>query len=381
MRQGLVVTALAAVLVACAAPRPGAAQASQLPGRGPVDAKIVIMVFADLSSTETAKAEPALTKVLRDFPKDVQILFKHNPAAASAGSELAHEALVEAARQGKFWEMYDRLIAHPGELKAADLQAHAKAIGLDAAAFGTALDAHTHQAAVARDVAEARALGIEGPFALYINGRRGAGAPPAGALDALIKNMLAGGDGSGPVKATPTSLDLRGAPARGAATAPVTIVEFSDFQCGFCQRATSTVSEILNRYDGKVRLVFKHFPIEGHNDAPLAHRAAMAANQQGKFWEMHDRIFANQRAMKRDDLLAHAKALGLDVAKFTADMDSPAFEQVFARDHQEGEALGVDGTPTFYVNGTPVVGAVPLATFSAAIDAALAAAPAAPAPR
>jgi protein-disulfide isomerase len=379
MRRGLIAAVLTAALVACAAPRPGA-QASQLPARGAADAKVVIMVFADLSSPENAKAEPALTKVLRDFPKDVQILFKHNPAAAAA--ELAHEALEEASRQGKFWELYDRLIAHPTELKAADLQAHAAAVGLDAAALGQALGAHTHQAAVARDVAEARALGVDGPFALYINGRRGAGAPPAGALDALIKNMLAGGNGDGPVKAAPTSLDLTGAPARGSATAPVTIVEFSDFQCGFCQRATGTVAEILKRYDGKVRLVFKHFPIEGHNDAPLAHRAAMAANQQGKFWEMHDRIFANQRAMKRDDLLAHARALGLDMGKFTADMDGSAFEPVMQRDRSEGEALGVDGTPTFYVNGTPFVGAVPLATFSAAIDAALAAAPApAAAPR
>jgi len=375
MRQGLIAAALAAVLVACAAPRPGAAQASQLPGRGPADAKIVIMVFADLSSPETAKADSALTMLLRDFPKDVQILFKHNPAAGNAGAELAHEASVEAARQGKFWEMHDRLLAHQGELTAADLVGHAKAIGLDATAFGAALDVHAHRTAVARDISEARALGIDGPFALYINGRRGAGAPPAGALASLVKNLLAGGDGSGPAPVTASTFDLTGAPIRGAADAPVTLVMFSDFQCGFCYRVNPTVTQLLDKYPGKIRVAFKHFPIEGHNAAPLAHRASMAAQEQGKFWEMHDRIFANQRAMTRDDLIAHAKALGLDIPRFTAALDAPAATALLDRNRAEGEALGVDGTPTFFVNGTPVVGAQPLEAFSAAIDKALAAAP------
>src|SRR5690349_16500809 len=141
MRKGLLAAALAVLLVACAGPRPGAAQASQLPSRGGADAKIVIMVFADLTSPETAKAEASLATVLRDFPKDVQVLFKHNPAAGNAGAELAHEAVAEAARQGKFWELHDRLLAHQGELKAADFAAHAKAIGLDATALSAALDA------------------------------------------------------------------------------------------------------------------------------------------------------------------------------------------------------------------------------------------------
>jgi protein-disulfide isomerase len=372
MRRGLLASALAVVLIACAAPRPGAAQASQLPARGGADAKVVIMVFADLSSPETAKATGALTTVLRDFPKDVQVLFKHNPAADSAAAELAHEAVVEAARQGKFWEMHDRLLAHQGELKPADLAAHAKALGLDATAFEAALQAHTHRAAVGRDVAEARALGIEGPFVLYINGRRGAGAPPAGALGSLVKNLLAGGDGSGPPPVPANTFDLTGAPIRGAADAPVTLVMFSDFQCGFCLRVNPTVTQLLQRYPGKVRVAFKHFPIEGHDAAPLAHRAAMAAQAQGKFWEMHDRIFANQRAMSRDDLIAHATALGLDVPRFTAALDAPAATALLERNHAEGEALGVDGTPTFFVNGTPLVGAQPLEAFAAAVDKALA---------
>jgi protein-disulfide isomerase len=152
----------------------------------------------------------------------------------------------------------------------------------------------------------------------------------------------------------------------------VTLVMFSDFQCGFCYRVNPTVTQLLEKYPGKVRVAFKHFPIEGHDAAPLAHKAAMAAQEQGKFWEMHDRIFANQRAMTRDDLIGHAKALGLDVPRFTAALDAPAAAALLERNKREGEALGVDGTPTFFVNGTPVVGAQPLQAFSAAVDKALA---------
>ena len=150
---------------------------------------------------------------------------------------------------------------------------------------------------VERDVLEAKALGATGTLTLFINGRRGNGVPPGPVITNLIKNLLAGGDGSGPAPVTAGTLDLSGAPIRGAADAPVTIVEFSDFQCGFCFRVNPTLAQLLDRYQGKVRVVFKHSPIEGHTAAPLAHRAAFAAQQQGKFWEMHDRIFANQRAM------------------------------------------------------------------------------------
>jgi protein-disulfide isomerase len=155
----------------------------------------------------------------------------------------------------------------------------------------------------------------------------------------------------------------------------VSLVLFSDFQCGFCQRVNPTLAQLLERYPGKVRIVFKHFPIEGHDAAPLAHRASMAAHEQGKFWEMHDRIFANQRAMTRADLMAHAQALGLDMAKFTAAIDAERSTATLERDKKEGEALGIDGTPTFFVNGTPLVGAQPLQAFAAAVDKALAAAP------
>jgi protein-disulfide isomerase len=378
-RRILIVSALAALLagpVACQAAQPkSAAQttAGMAPVRGPATASVVLLVFSDLSCTTCDGLEPALKAIRDQFPQDVQIILKHNPDPADQRARLAHEATVEAGRQGKFWEMYDLIAANPTRLDAKDLTGYAKTLGLDAGAFADALRAHTHRAVIERDILEAKAVGASGTLTLFINGRRGNGVPPVAALSNLIKNLVAGGDGSGPPPVTAGTLDLSGAPIRGAVDAPVTIVEFSDFQCGFCFRVNPTLLQLLDRYQGKVRVVFKHSPIEGHTAAPLAHRAAFAAQQQGKFWEMHDRIFANQRAMERESLIAHASALGLDLAKFTADLDSPRAQAVLDRDQAEAEKVGVDGTPTFFVNGTPLVGAQPIETFAAAIDKALAA--------
>jgi protein-disulfide isomerase len=373
MRHRLPASILATVLLATACS--AAAQTPLLPIRGAVDGKVVLMVFADFASPDGAKAEPVLAAIREQFPKDVQIVFKHNPSPARPEAQLAHEAAVEAARQNKFWEMHDRLWANQSGQQRDQLVAHATALGLDVSAFTKALDGRTHKAMVDRDMAEARALGVDGAYALFINGRRGAGAPPLNALSGLIKNLLAGGDGSGPAPVSPTTFDLTNAPVRGKPDAPVSLVLFSDFQCGFCQRVNPTLTKLLEQYPGKVRLVFKHFPIEGHDAAPLAHRAAMAAHEQGKFWEMHDRIFAHQRTMTRADLVAHAQALGLDMAKFNAAIDAERFTAVLERDKKEGEGAGIDGTPTFFVNGTPLVGALPLPAFTAAVDKALAAAP------
>ena len=378
-RRFLISSALASLLlgpVACQASQsPSAAQtpAGMAPVRGSASARVVLLVFSDLSCTTCAGLEPALKAIRDEFPNDVQIVFKHNPSPDHPKARIAHEATVEAGRQGKFWEMHDLIAANPGKLEPGDLTGYAKTLGLDRAAFAEALRARTHRGVVERDVVEAKALGATGTLTLFINGRRGNGVPPAPVLNNLIKNLLAGGDGSGPAPVATGSLDLSDAPIRGAATAPVTIVEFSDFQCGFCFRVNPTLAQLLERYQGKVRILFKHSPIEGHDAAPLAHRAAFAAQQQGKFWEMHDRIFANQRAMDREALLAHATALGLDLARFTADLDSPRAQAVLDRDQAEAAKVGVDGTPTFFVDGAPLVGAQPIEAFTAAVDKALAA--------
>ncbi len=161
--------------------------------------------------------------------------------------------------------------------------------------------------------------------------------------------------------------------ARGAAGAPVTIVEFSDFQCPFCKAAAATVKQVLDRYPGKVKWIFRDFPIETlHPDASRAHEAARCAGAQGKFWEYHDVLFERSPRQARADLEQYAVELGLEAGAFAQCLDSRRHEPAVAADIQEGASLGVDGTPTFFVNGRRLVGSQPLATFQRIIEAELA---------
>ncbi|MEZ4254326.1 MAG: thioredoxin domain-containing protein [Polyangiales bacterium] len=147
------------------------------------------------------------------------------------------------------------------------------------------------------------------------------------------------------------SIDVTGAPVRGAPMAPITVIEFSDFECPFCGRAFPIVEQILREFQGKVRVVFLNYPLSGHVRAMPAARAAVAAGKQGKFWEMHDMLFRNQTALEDEDLRKYAQAIGLDVAKFEADLASPEVQAKVDADRAKGEKVNVQGTPTFFVNG------------------------------
>ncbi|KFE67178.1 DsbA family protein [Hyalangium minutum] len=160
-------------------------------------------------------------------------------------------------------------------------------------------------------------------------------------------------------------------PAKGPDNAPITIVEFSDFQCPFCSRAKVTVDEVVKQYGDKVRLVFRHFPLSFHQDAPKAAEAAACADDQKKFWEYHDKLFANQGALKVDDLKKHAADLGLDTARFNECLDSGKKAELVKKDMSAGEKAGVSGTPAFFINGVVLSGAVPAEEFKSIIDAEL----------
>jgi protein-disulfide isomerase len=162
-------------------------------------------------------------------------------------------------------------------------------------------------------------------------------------------------------------------PVRGAKDAPVTIVEFSDFQCPFCKTANATVKQVLDKYPGKVRLVFRDFPLVSiHPQAPKAHEAARCAADQGKFWEYHDLLFERSPKMAPSDLKQYAQELKLDAAAFDQCLDSGKHTAAVDKDTQEGVGLGLTGTPSFFVNGKQLVGAQPLATFQKIIDSELA---------
>jgi len=147
------------------------------------------------------------------------------------------------------------------------------------------------------------------------------------------------------------SLNIGKSYVKGPADAKVTIVEFSDFQCPFCGQAHKLIQQIEAAYPKDVKVVYKNYPLPFHQNAMPAAKAAVAAGQQGKFWEMHDKLFANQRALSDDFYLKAAKEIGLNIEKFKADMKSPETQALIATEQKEASQVAVRGTPTFFING------------------------------
>ena len=162
------------------------------------------------------------------------------------------------------------------------------------------------------------------------------------------------------------------APVRGPDNAPVTIVVFSDFECPFCQRSEATLRALVDQYGGKVRVAFRNHALPMHPNARDAAKAALAAGEQGKFWEYHDVLFAHQDALDGASLERYAKDLGLDVARFRRVMASSQIDSALTADEGEAVRLGVMGTPTTFVNGRRLIGAQPLAKFQATVELGLA---------
>src|SRR4051794_8180779 len=157
-------------------------------------------------------------------------------------------------------------------------------------------------------------------------------------------------------------------PARGPDKAPVTIVEFSDFQCPYCGREYPVIERVMKEYDGKVRLVFRHYPLDFHPFAEKAAEAGACAQDQGKFWELHDKMFSNQTKLAVEDLKGYAKSVGIDVSKFEKCLDSGEKKTMVEEDVKAGSAAGVNGTPAFFINGIFINGAQPFEQIKQAVD-------------
>lgn len=157
-------------------------------------------------------------------------------------------------------------------------------------------------------------------------------------------------------------------PAKGPAGAPVTIIEFSDFECPFCSRVVPTVDEAVKVYGDQLRVVFRQFPLNIHPRAPKAAEASLCAHEQGKFWQLHDAMFADQKKLEVADLKAKASSLGLDQAKFDQCLDGGKYAAQVAADMADGQKAGVTGTPALFVNGRFINGAVPFADLAKVID-------------
>jgi protein-disulfide isomerase len=255
------------------------------------------------------------------------------------------------------------------------------AAGLDA--FDTTLERIAELRKDCEEVAEGicSALGEDGQACKAIRGDL-PDIPPGhcGALlhdqERLIAMLRARQASSGPLNDERwAEITADSAPSFGPHDAAVVIVEFSDFQCPYCGEAAQTVQRIKKDYGTRVRLVFRQFPLSFHPHAQVAAQAALAAYDQGKFWEFHDLLFAHQDALEKDALLGYARQLGMDIEAFESAASGTSSASRVAEDLRLGEAVHVQGTPTMFINKQRIENAIDYEGVSQAIEAALAPAP------
>jgi protein-disulfide isomerase len=368
------------------------------PVRGAKDALVTVVEFAGYQCPFSKRVEPTIAKVLSTYGPDVRLVWKDLPLPfhdrSGPSARLARLVLAEKGADA-FWKVHDRLFETSPELSDAKLRAIAAEVGLSAARADTAISGKTKQDAVDVDLALADEVNASGTPHFFINGRRLVGAQPFEKLKEAIDRELGkaralvaagtprakvyettikdGKRGDAPEKKTlprPTAQH----PSRGAAGAKVVIQECSDFQCPFCNRVQPTLKQVLAEYPGKVRLVFRNLPLSFHKDAFVAAEAAHEAfAQKGAdgFWKMHDLLYEKQSDLSRGALDAHAGALGLDVPRFRAALDSGKHRGFVQADIDACNGAGITGTPGFTVNGYFVSGAQPFAKFKKVIDRAL----------
>jgi protein-disulfide isomerase len=377
------------------------AEVKGAPIKGAKDALVTIVQFSDFQCPFCSRVEPTIDQIMKEYAGKVRVAWRNLPLPFHNNAKPAAIAAMAANQQGKFWQMHDILFKNQQALSAADLEKYAQEIGLNMPKWKAALEDKKIAEAIEADSAMGAKIGARGTPAFFINGHFLSGAQPldrfksiideeykkaevlakkvgkAKVYDAIMKTAkadvgggepaAAGGEAPGPVK----KVDLGNAPVRGPKNAPITIVLFSDFQCPFCSRVEPVLNELEKAYPGKVRVAWKNFPLSFHSNAKPAAEAALAANEQGKFWQMHDILFKNQQALSAADLEKYAKEIGLDMTKYKAAIDSHKYAAWIENDIKQGSSLGVEGTPAAFVNGQLVSGAQPVEAFKKIVDADL----------
>jgi len=365
---------------------------------GPADAPITIVVWSDYACGYCARVQGTLDQLQRLFPG--QLRWVHRTLPLDEDYTLAAEASLAAAAQGKFRPMHDRLFALRGRVTRAEAELVARELGLDMIRFRADLDAGTYRGEVRSDSKDAEKLGIAGTPTFFINGRPVHGNQPlkifvdtveeelARAAAAatnhppdLYEALVAGGKPTADtpnaehdeVRLDPTQPYRVGLGLPGHQLGPddalVTIVEWSDFQCPYCQRQTAALQQLRQKYGDQLRIVYRHYPLSGHRDAQLAAEASVAAAEQGKFWAFHDLIWKNFGKLERADLEQYAKDAGLDMTKFRAALDERRYRDAVVAETAAAASLGVNATPTMFINGQPVVGSRKVADLERIVDA------------
>ncbi len=366
------------------------------PALGPADAPVTIVAFLDFQCPYCARGLTTMKKLLELYPADVRVVFKHNPLAfhprAVPAALLAIEARSQQGEPG-FWTATDKLFA--GDLEPSGLLAIANDLGLTTWKVKRALARSTHDD-IEEDVALAWDVRATSTPHFFVNGHRLAGAKPLEAFTERVVEELAEAEKLGRAGVSRAHLyeqltkDARrpdpperraigsapaSAPSRGNRNAPVVIQMFQDFQCPFCGHVVPTLEALEKEFPGKIRFVWRNYPLGFHHDARPAAAAALEAKAQrgdAAFWKMHDRIFEHrENGMKEDQLVAHGQAIGLNVQRFRAALADGRHDAAIDRDLAVAAQLSVNGTPAFFVNDFFLSGAQPLPAFRKLVHLAL----------
>ncbi len=359
--------------------------------KGAADALVTMVVFSEFECPFCNKVEPTLKQLMTDYEGKTRVVFKHSPLPFHKNAVPASLAAMCAQDQGKFWEYHDKLFANQKALGAEQLKQYATDLGLDVAAFNACFDSRKHEDRIKADMELAGKVTARGTPNIFINGRKLQGAKPIEEFkeiideelkkaEALVQKGTAAADVYAevikngrvfePLEEKVNEFNLEASAKKGSATAKIQIVEFSDFQCPFCSRVTDPLNKLKEKYGDDLVVAFKHFPLDFHKEARPASHGSMCANDQGKFWEYHDKVFANQKALQDADLRKYAEEVGLDMAKWDECMKAGTHQALIDAEMAEGRKAGVRGTPTIYINGRRFTapGGYTVEAFSSVID-------------
>jgi protein-disulfide isomerase len=370
------------------------------PVRGSNAALVTIVEFSDFQCPYCKRVGPTLERLRSEYGDRLRIVWKDDPLPFHPRAVPAAQ-LARAARAQKgdlaFWTAHDKLFDSQPKLEDADLEAVARAMGLDVAKVNAAIKSKTRAKSIDDDLALADDVEARGTPHFFINGRRLVGAQPyekfKAAIDAemvdaerlvrsgvaktaVYETIIKGGRTAPEPEKKPVALPSS-APFRGAANAKVVIQEFSDFQCPFCSRAEPTIDELLKAYPGKVKVVWRNLPLPMHPDAALAAEAAREAfAQKGNdgFSKYRELLFKHQRdqdGLKRSALEGYAATVGLDARKFGKALDDHTHHAAIEADAKVANDAGIRGTPAFTVGPYYLSGAQPLPKFKKLVDRVL----------
>ncbi|MFO7562270.1 MAG: thioredoxin domain-containing protein [Enhygromyxa sp.] len=361
------------------------------PARGPVDAPVTIVMFSDFECPYCDEAFATVAALEQEYPGQIRVVYKAMPLATHEHALLAALVGHSAHAQGRFWEFHDLVFSGRG-IDPETIDGYALKVGLDLEQVHRELEALTHAPAVRKDLRTAKRLKLRSTPVFFINGRRLDGARPRHIFRHMVDQELALAERLAELGVSATELydfttqwgytaiefedqrpeldedtvypvPIGSSPTRGRADAPITIVAFSDFQCPFCARGHETMEQLRSLYGDRVRFVFKHFPLPGHPQGALASRASFAALDAGKFWDFHDAVFVFGSRFDGRDLLAIGSRLGISQVALEEAMYGEQNDPIIEADIDLAIQLGVTGTPAYFINGRPMVGARPLIDF------------------